>query len=180
MVERLGCEAHDLFAGVAADASAVVLGNGFEDGLARCDAAFNNSSIDYIHFHGTADTAVPWIGGSPTRIRLPSALEDISRWVTRNGCDNVQMETFNDGKNFTNLLWPNCRDGTTVEFMTVWYAPHFWWSKANSGFSAMDYIMKSFTKSFEKREKAKAERIRRANKPAFATPQSVIQRWMNW
>ena len=59
MVERLGCEAWDVFNGVGPDASAVVIGNGYEDGLARCDAAFKGGQIDYIHFHGTIDVTVP-------------------------------------------------------------------------------------------------------------------------
>ena len=75
MVERLACEAWDVSKGVASDEGAVILGNGYEDGLAR--------------------------------------------WVARNGCDNVQKETYNDGKNFTNILWSNCRERTSVEFMTV-------------------------------------------------------------
>ena len=153
MAERLGCEAWDLFNGVAPDASAVILGDGYEDGLSKCDTAFKGGHIDYIHFHGTIDTVVPWIGGHDTRERLPSVLENISRWVARNGCDQMQKQTYNDGKNFTNLLWPNCRDQTSVELMTVWFAPHAWWSIGNSNFSTADYIMKSFTKSFFRKQK---------------------------
>jgi poly(3-hydroxybutyrate) depolymerase len=89
MVERLGCEAWDVFVGVAAVASVVILGNGYEDGLAQCDAAFKGGQIDYIHFHGTHDTIVPWIGGHDNRERFPSTLENLSRWVARNGCDSV-------------------------------------------------------------------------------------------
>jgi polyhydroxybutyrate depolymerase len=156
MVERLGCEAWDVFNGVAPDASSVVIGNGYEDGLARCDAAFKGGHIDYIHFHGTIDNTVPWIGGHDARERLPSVLENLSRWVTRNGCDNVQMQTYNDGKNFTNIVWPNCRDNTSVELMSVWYAPHIWWTVGNSGFSTADYVMKAFTRGFMQRQNAKS------------------------
>jgi polyhydroxybutyrate depolymerase len=152
MVERLGCEAWDVFDGAAAVACAVILGNGYEDGLARCDAAFKGGQIDYIHFHGTHDTVVPWVGGHDTRERFPSTLENLSRWVSRNGCDNVQMQTYTDGKNFTNIRWPNCRGNTSVEFMTVWNAPHMWWTIGNSGFSTADYIMKAFTKGFMQRQ----------------------------
>lgn len=152
MVERLGCEAADVFNGVGPDASSIVIGNGYEDGLSRCDAAFQGKHIDYIHFHGTIDMTVPWIGGHDTRERLPSVLENISRWVTRNGCDNVQKQTFNDGKNFTNILWPNCRGNTSVELMSVWFAPHIWWTMSNSGFSTADYLMKSFTQRYMQRQ----------------------------
>jgi polyhydroxybutyrate depolymerase len=155
MSERLGCEAWDVFKGVAPYAGSVVLGNGYEDGLSKCDASFKGGHIDYIHFHGTRDTTVPWIGGHDTRERLPSVLENISRWVTRNGCDNVQMQTYNDGKNFTNIRWPNCRGNTSVELMTVWYGFHAYWDEENSNFSTADYIMKAFTRGFEQRQNAK-------------------------
>jgi len=124
MSSRLGGEAWDLFNGVAPAGGAVVIGNGYEDGLARCDAAFKGGHIDYVHFHGTDDIVVPWIGGHDNRERLPSVFENLSRWVTRNGCDNVQMQTYNDQKNFTNIVWPNCRGNTSVELMTVWNARH--------------------------------------------------------
>jgi polyhydroxybutyrate depolymerase len=156
MVERLGCEAWDVFTGVAAAGSAIVLGTGYEDGLARCDAAFKDGKIDYIHFHGTLDIVVPWVGGHDTRERLPSVLENLSRWVTRNGCDNVQMQTYNDGKNFTNIRWPNCRGNTSIEHMTVWNAHHIWWSVGNSGFSMADYVMKAFTRGFLQRQNMKS------------------------
>ena len=159
MVERLGCEAWDVFAGVAADASAVILGHGYEDGLAQCDAAFAGGHIDYIHFHGTHDAVVPWVGGHDTRERFPSVLENLSRWVARDGCDSVQRQTYNDGKNFTNIRWPNCRGNTSVELMTVWYASHFWWTVNNSGFSTADYIMKAFIRSYMQRQDAKSSSL---------------------
>jgi polyhydroxybutyrate depolymerase len=151
--ERLGCEAWDVFKGVGVSSSAIIIGNGYEDGLARCDAAFKGGQIDYVHFHGTLDGVVPWIGGHDTRERLPSVLEDFSRWVTRNGCDNVQMQTYNDGKNFTNIRWPNCRGNTSMELMTVWEAHHAWWTLGNSDLSMGDYIMKAFTRGFLQRQK---------------------------
>jgi poly(3-hydroxybutyrate) depolymerase len=156
MSSRLGCEAWDLFNGVAPAGGVVVIGNGYEDGLARCDAAFKGGHIDYVHFHRTDDMTVPWIGGHDNWERLPSVLENLSRWITRNGCDNVQMQTYNDQKNFTNILWPNCRGNTSVELMTVWYARHLWWTVGRSGFSTADYIMKAFTRAFMQRQNAKS------------------------
>ena len=181
MTERLGCEAWDTFNGVAPDASAVVIGTGYEDGLSKCDAAFAGGHIDYIHFHGTLDHVVPWIGGHPTRERLPSVLENLSRWVTRNGCNNLQRETYNDGKNFTNMKWTECNNHTTVEFMTVWNAEHFWWTTYRSGFSTADYVMKSFTKSFMQRQHAlKMEADAAANKVARSQVKegSLIYKWI--
>ena len=152
MSERLACEASDVFIGVAVAGSAIVLGTGYEDGLTRCDAAFKDGHVDYIHFHGTLDIVVPWVGGHDTRERLPSVLENLSRWVTRNGCDNVVMQTYNDKQNFTNIRWPNCRDHTSVEHMTVWNARHLWWTMGNSNFSMGDYALKAFTRGFMERQ----------------------------
>lgn len=160
MTERIGCEASDLFAGVAPDASGVVIGHGYEDGLASCDASFNGSHINYLHFHGLDDKTVPWVGGHDDRERLPSALENLSRWVTRNGCDNVQMQTYNVG-NFTNIRWPNCRSNTFVEFMTVSFAGHIWWTLDRDGFSTADYIMKAFTRAYLHRQQTKFGNISR-------------------
>jgi poly(3-hydroxybutyrate) depolymerase len=67
MSECLGCEAWNVFNGVAPAGGAVVIGNGYEDDLAQCDAAFKGGHIDYVHFHGTDDTTVPWIGGHDNR-----------------------------------------------------------------------------------------------------------------
>jgi poly(3-hydroxybutyrate) depolymerase len=60
MSERLGCEAADLFAGVAADASAVIIGETNFTGLALCDRHFGNRSLNYIHYSGLDDPIVPW------------------------------------------------------------------------------------------------------------------------
>jgi hypothetical protein len=65
----------------------------------------NDGQIDYVHFHGTLDIVVLWVDGHDTRERPPLVFEDFSRWVTRNGCDNVQMQIYNDGKNFMNIRW---------------------------------------------------------------------------
>lgn len=60
MTERLGCEASDLFAGLVPDASAVILGQGGDAGLKQCDQSFGSSAVNYLHFHGTGDSVVPW------------------------------------------------------------------------------------------------------------------------
>ena len=60
MSERLGCEAAPLFAGIAADASAVIIGENNRTGLQLCDRHFRNNSINYLHYHGLNDPVVPW------------------------------------------------------------------------------------------------------------------------
>jgi polyhydroxybutyrate depolymerase len=60
MTERLGCEAPQLFAGIAADASAVIIGDNNRTGLQLCDRHYRNASLNYLHFHGLNDPTVPW------------------------------------------------------------------------------------------------------------------------
>ena len=146
MSERLACEASELFAGVGADEGAVVLGNGnINNGLAMCDRAFNNSRVNYLHFHGTADPSVMWTGSQT----FPSTLLDISRWVTRQNCSGRVLQNYNDGT-FSNIVWPDCRDGREVELMTVRNGVHAWWTLQRGGFETAQYAFRWFDRTFYK------------------------------
>jgi len=151
MTERLGCEATDLFAGLAPDASAVILGQGGDAGLHQCDQSFGSSAVNYLHFHGTGDTVVPWTGTQGGLV-FPGALEDISRWVTRLGCDATVESTFNDGT-FSNIVWPNCRSNSTVELMTVRNGQHQWWTKNQGNFDTAAYVMDFFTRTYQRQNR---------------------------
>jgi len=67
MVERLLCETGSLFAGIAADASAVGILPGGQAGLAYCDAVFGRNYTNYFHIHVSADIRIY------TRALLPCA-----------------------------------------------------------------------------------------------------------
>ena len=58
MVERLACVMSDVFAGIAADASAVGVLPGGQAGLAWCDGVFGANYTNYFHIHGTADPVI--------------------------------------------------------------------------------------------------------------------------
>ena len=88
---------------------------------------------------------MPWTGLATT----PSALQDISRWTRRLGCSADSSETYNDGT-FSNLAWPECRDGREAEFMSVRNAGHWWWTAGHDGFSTMAYAMQFFTRTWKK------------------------------
>ena len=153
MSERLGCEASDLFAGVAADASAVGLLPGGEAGLALCDKSFGSGRVNYLHYHGTGDSVVPWTGS--TSNPYPGTLEDTARWVRRQGCDATLNATYNDGT-FSNLQWPNCRDGRVVELMTVKNGQHWWWTQDHDGFDTAAYSLNFFTRTWRQQQRAAA------------------------
>lgn len=60
MSEMLACQAADLFAGIVADASAVVIGPDAQTGQDMCDTSFGSASLNLFYLKGTSDTAVPW------------------------------------------------------------------------------------------------------------------------
>ena len=154
MSERLACEVPQLFAGICADASSVVIGDTAEAGQRQCDASFGTAHLDYIHFSGTSDTAVPWTGSTynnPTG--TPSALDDLARWVARLGCPARFRQTFNDGI-FSNLVWEGCRGNTTVEFMTARNGQHQWWTRTVAPafpFETTEYVLNFFTANYHRR-----------------------------
>jgi len=167
MSERLACQAPELFAGVAADASAVGIRPGGREGLASCDRSFGEHRLNYLHFHGTADPSVSWTGSSVNGTSLvPSALEDISRWVTRLRCSSTVHQTFNDGT-FSNLVWPECRDGREVEFMTVRNGVHSWWTLQNGGFQTTTYILNFFTRTHRLQRSIHSEKGKEARSGGF-------------
>lgn len=155
MAERLACEAHDLFSGICADASSVVIGDTADGGQHQCDTSFGKAHLDYIHFSGSADTAVPWTGSAWAKNNndVPSALDDIARWVGRLGCSARFRQTFNDGV-FSNLVWEECRGGAQIEFMTVRNGAHQWWTTTNSPgfpFETTTYVLNFFTRTHQRK-----------------------------
>jgi polyhydroxybutyrate depolymerase len=155
MVERLACETPELWAGIAADASSVVIGKDAETGHSQCDASFlPHGHLDMIHFSGTSDTAVTWTGSAWSNpAGTPSALDDIARWVRRMGCSARLHQTYNDGT-FSNLVWPDCRNGTQLEFMTARNGQHSWWTTQLNPqfvFETTTYVFNFFDKAYKKR-----------------------------
>ena len=159
--ERLACEVPDLFAGVAADEGSVVLSQtGVEDSLALCDTAFGDTQrINYLHFHGTADGTVSWTGTAAFPY-FAATLKDVSRWATRDGCGPRVRSTFNDGT-FSNIVWPDCRDGREVELMSVRNGVHQWWTMDQGGFETAQYALEWFDRTHGKQVAADEERARR-------------------
>ena len=159
MSERLGCEAADILAGVAADASAVIIGETNMTGLALCDSLFGNHSLDYIHYSGLADATVAWTGGGSNHELLPSALLDFARWTRRGGCGADLEQTLNQIQTpdnlklttFSNLIWTECRGGTQMELVTARNGVHAWWTLDEGGFSTTDYTLEFFTRTYHRR-----------------------------
>ena len=156
--ERLACEAPELFAAVAADASAVAVRPGGRVGLASCDKTFGTHTLNYLHFHGTADTAVPWTGSldSNGSLVVHGTLENIARWVSRLDCDAAVRQTYND-YTFSNMVWGSCRGGRQVELMTVKNGVHAWWMAQSDHFATTTYVLDFFTKTHKAQSKGKGK-----------------------
>ena len=173
MSERLGCEAADIFAGVAADASAVGILPGGKAGLASCDRSFGTSAINYLHFHGTADSVVSWTGS--TANPYPGALEDVARWNSRLDCGAELHQTYNDGT-FSNLVWPQCRNGRELHFMSVRDGQHWWWTTQQGAFNTTGYVLDFFTRTYNKQHHASTAASDLAVTPITSTPPIVRAR----
>ena len=157
LVERILCETGSLFAGIAADAGAVGVLPGGQAGLAYCDAVFGANTTNYFHIHGNADPVISWTGAADNSTGfvhgVPSALDDLARWTQRLGCAPYLHQTFNDGT-FSNLVWPHCRDGREIDFMTVRDGQHAFWTKDYGGFEMTAYILQFFDRTWRKQHDA--------------------------
>ena len=107
---------------------------------------------------GTADPTVRWTG-TPGFPYFAATLQDVTRWVTREDCGARVMQTYNDGT-FSNIVWPDCRDGREVELMTVRNGVHWWWTQETDGFNTMQYAVNFFDRTHGKQMAADEERAK--------------------
>ena len=107
---RLACEAADIFAAIAPIS-----------GTQNYDECEPSEPVSIIHFHGTADTHVPYNGGigEDSRAGVPfnSVADSINFWLGRDQCSKTPLsETFADIQHDT---YSNCASGTAVELYTI-------------------------------------------------------------
>ena len=107
MVNRLACEAPDLFAGAAS-----------VSGTIQVDTCNPTKHIPMLIMHGTADTNVPYTGGQGESILNRSTFISVERafkdWGKRNSCT---------GSVTTTALKPLVNDGTGVDRLTYAACP---------------------------------------------------------
>lgn len=112
MAHYLGCEAADVFAGVAPSAFDLL-----EENVPDCKPAF---PITVISFRGTADTVVPYAGGySATIPGMPvnflGAKGTFQKWAELDGCQGTpSAEDVATGCS----TYANCKDGVEVVLCT--------------------------------------------------------------
>ncbi len=110
MTQRLACEAADVFAGFASVA-----------GLLVSSPCSPSQARPIIHFHGTADTIVPYDGNG----YLQSAPDTMDAWALRNGCTTTTSPGYSQG-DATCVAYQGCPAGQSVELCTIADGGHTW------------------------------------------------------
>jgi len=113
MTHRLACEAADIITAVGPVAGP--LGLPPED----CQPA---RPVPVIHFHGTADVVVPYLGNLTG---FPPVEESLQGWADRNGCDPESSVTF-EMDDASCQTWDGCDDDATVTLCALAGAGHCW------------------------------------------------------
>ena len=109
---RIGCELADRFAAVAPVAGVV--------GVPTCTPS---RPMPVIHFHGTADTLVPYNGSAS--MGFASVPDTFAGWGTRDGCTDAPSTTYSMG-DVTCSSYLHCAGGAQVTLCTVQNGGHTW------------------------------------------------------
>ncbi len=103
MSHRLGCEANDVFAGIAPVAGAM--------GISDCTP---ERPVPVIAFHGVQDTYVVYSAGEAA----------IQEWIGHNGCTGDPVRSDFGGSHCDR--WESCDEDVQVEFCTLDPMGHCW------------------------------------------------------
>jgi len=112
LTHRLACELSDRIAAFAPVAGDLV--------SSPCNPP---RAVPILHFHGTADTYVPYTG-SPS-IGFPPVPDMMAAWAARDGCAATAQDSFSNGDTHCQS-WPGCSAGAEVVLCTVEGGGHTW------------------------------------------------------
>lgn len=113
--ERLGCVMPQRIAAIATVATTVFL-----------PGCIDGPPVAVISFHGTADTYVPFKGGtSIVNVPVPPAEDGTRGWAQHNGC-SVEPTTGSATEHVSILNYGGCRDGSDVVLYIVEGGGHTW------------------------------------------------------
>jgi polyhydroxybutyrate depolymerase len=129
MAYRMACQSAELIAGIASVAGMTVLGS-------NCQPS---QPVHILHIHGTADTTVPYAGGSmgppmfPSNLPpMPGALQSVQMWAGYNGCVGQVTDAWRSldliidvpGLDTVVTRYTNCPPGGAVELWTILGGSH--------------------------------------------------------
>jgi polyhydroxybutyrate depolymerase len=110
---RIGCELADRVAAIAPVAGVL--------GMPTCTPS---RPMPVMHFHGTADTLVPYDGSAA--MGFISVADDFANWAARDGCtDDMPANTFTNGDSSCSS-YQHCAGGAEVTLCTVQNGGHTW------------------------------------------------------
>jgi polyhydroxybutyrate depolymerase len=109
---RIGCELADRFAAIAPVAGVT--------GVPTCTPS---RPMPVIHFHGTADTLVPYDGSAS--MGFVAVPDDFAAWGTRDACTDMPSQTYAMG-DVTCNSYLHCAGGAQVTLCTVQNGGHTW------------------------------------------------------
>ena len=107
---RLACELSDRIAAIAPVAGV--------NGMAACAP---KRPMPVLHFHGTSDTLVPYLGNT----MFPAVEKVMGEWAKRNGCSEKPREIFRAGDSHCST-YDTCLPGAEVTLCTVDGGGHTW------------------------------------------------------
>jgi polyhydroxybutyrate depolymerase len=109
---RIGCELADKFAAIAPVAGVL--------GVPTCTPS---RPMPVIHFHGTADTLVPYNGDAATG--FGSVMDTFHGWANRDGCTGTPTQTYSKG-DASCQTYSQCTGGAEVTLCTIQGGGHTW------------------------------------------------------
>jgi len=145
MVYRLACELSDEIAAIAPVAATMVT-----------DSCNPKRPVPVMHFHGTADSVLPYLGGTSVNPLLGKTefrgVEDvISFWVERNNCIETPNIILERG-DVTCSSFSHCEQNADVVMCKIEGGGHTWpggspvklFGKTNQDISASEVMWKFF------------------------------------
>jgi polyhydroxybutyrate depolymerase len=123
MCYRLAAELSDRIAAIAPVAGTLCI-----------DKPNPKRPVPVLHFHGTADTFVPFDGPNqrtPRFVRMKSVDDTVKTWVKLNGCPEEPKvtelpDTANDGTTVTRKVYGPGKDGAEVVLYVIKNGGHTW------------------------------------------------------
>lgn len=117
MSYRMACERAEQIAGIAVLAGA---------DLPEVDDCEPSEPVSVLHLHGTDDELVLYDGGQFAAAPFPGALESVTRWAERIGCDaepvardSLDLEAGIDGAETVVTRFVACDDGSAVQLDSI-------------------------------------------------------------